>query len=113
MLLSLCAIVGILCEDSLDLCNDLGRTLDKIGDLLQRIGGNLNAYVNEFYRAVLGYAKNSDGLYRDSGSAACSEVLRLALCSACLIVEINAAGCKSESDLGDRDKSGAGCGRLP
>ena len=45
LLLALVLFLFILSEKRLDLCNDLGRAIDNIGELLHRIGGILYADV--------------------------------------------------------------------
>ena len=100
----------ILCEKSLDSCDDLGRAIDDVGELLHRIGGILNTDIDKLNVTFLVNAEHTYRLNGDTGSSACAEVLGLALGAAVLVVVIKTACRESKSYLGDRNNSCSGLG---
>ena len=94
-------ILGLLFEYFLDFCDQLGRTVNELGELLDGIGNGLHTNVQKIDVAVLVYDEEADRNDVETGSTASAEVLLQG--SVGLAVEIKATRGKSDGDLGDRD----------
>ena len=67
----------VLAQESLDAGDDLGRTLDHVGDLLDGIRGILHTHVEHLHVTGCVDDQEADGLHGQTGAAACAEVLGL------------------------------------